>query len=182
MNLSEQSNFKIVDAHVTKPKGGSLRVVLQKKNSVRHISESVESILSLEQQGYWHQPQTYHKLLDLIYEQRCLLIEKLEEWKKERKKIIGFGASHSTTTLLYHFGIARFIEFIVDDNPVKHNTYSPGVHIPVFSTEKMYVKNPEIVLILSWQHQENIINRHKKFLRKGQIFVVPLPTLKMIPI
>ncbi|MBJ7279485.1 MAG: hypothetical protein JHD08_02760 [Candidatus Nanopelagicales bacterium] len=31
------------------------------------------------------------------------LIEKLSKLKREGKRIVGFGASHSTTTLTYHF-------------------------------------------------------------------------------
>ena len=40
-------------------------------------------------------------------------------------EIIAFGASHSTTTLLYLLEAKEIpIKFIVDDNFIKHNRYS----------------------------------------------------------
>ena len=30
--------------------------------------------------------------------------------------IVGFGASHSTTVLIYHFELRKFLKYIVDDN------------------------------------------------------------------
>ena len=38
-------------------------------------------------------------------------------------KIAGFGASHSTTILLHHFGLNKYINLIVDDNPLKHGLF-----------------------------------------------------------
>ena len=47
------------------------------------------------------------------------------------KTIAGYGASTTTTTLLYHFELVSRISFIVDDNPLKQGLFSPGAHIPV---------------------------------------------------
>ena len=40
--------------------------------------------------------------------------------------------------MMYHFGLESYIDYIVDDHPSKHGCYSPGQHIPVFSTTKIY--------------------------------------------
>ena len=77
--------------------------------------------------------------------------------KKNDSSIVGFGASHSTTILLHHFELQSYIKYLVDDNALKHGLYSPGFHIPVFSTTKIMNELPEYVLILAWQHQKNII-------------------------
>ena len=71
--------------------------------------------------------------------------------KQEGKSIAAFGAPTKATTLCYHFGIGRNeIDFIVDDNPLKQGLLSPGKHIPVYSSLKIYEKKPDFLLILAW--------------------------------
>ncbi len=178
--LSEQCHFRIVDAHLTKPKGGSLRVVMQKKHSVLNHSRAFENLLIFEKKGKWNQYKTYQILFEQLNVQKKFLIEQLNKWAKDGKTIIGLGASHSTTTLVYHFEIAKFIKYIVDDNKIKQNTYSPGHHIPVYSTSRMYEEKPAIVLLLAWQHQKAIIEKHKKYLRGDSSFIIPLPSFRII--
>ena len=108
------------------------------------------------------------------------MIKLLESIQAKGKSIIAFGASHSTTTLIYHFELGEYFDYIVDDNEAKHKQYSPGLHIPVFSTDKMYVDNPDYILILAWQHKDIICDRHSKFLENGGKFIVPLPNVCVV--
>ena len=93
---------------------------------------------------------------------------------------MGYGATHNTTTLMYHFELGKYIDFLVDDNPAKHGLYSPGHRLPVYPSEKLNENKPEYVLVLGWQHQETIINRNKRFLEEGGKFIIPLPELKVV--
>ena len=52
---------------------------------------------------------------------------------KMEKKIVGYGASHSSTLLVHQFDIRKYLDFIVDDNEIKHNTFSPNYKIPVYA-------------------------------------------------
>ena len=61
-----------------------------------------------------------------IKKEKQKLITQLNHFKKQNIKIAAIGASHSTTTLIYYFELYDYFEFIIDDNPKKHNTYSPG--------------------------------------------------------
>lgn len=65
--------------------------------------------------------------------------------------IIGYGAAAKGNTLLNFGRIA--LDYIVDDNPLKHGLYTPGQHIPIVSLDyinKKY-KNKTINWIpLSW--------------------------------
>ena len=99
----------------------------------------------------------------------------LRDIKSKGEKIIGFGASHSTTTLMYHFELAPYLDYLVDDNPLKHGTFSPGHHIPVYSSTKLYEENPPYVLVLAWQHQASIMEKHRALLDMGIKFITPLP-------
>ena len=115
----------------------------------------------------------------------------LESRKKEIKnflapiqlsceKIVGYGASHSTTTLLHHFELGDYLEFIVDDNQIKQGLYSPGFGLEVKSPESLYIDPPKVVLILAWQHALSIVERNRELLNSGVTFVTPLPELHIL--
>jgi hypothetical protein len=82
--------------------------------------------------------------------------------------------------LLYHFNIdSTIIDYIVDDNELKQNLYSPGKHIPIVSSKNIYEKKPDYLLILAWNFAESIIKNHEKFKEQGGKFIIPLPSLKV---
>ena len=104
----------------------------------------------------------------------------MSEIKAKVKKIAGYVASHSVTTVLYYFGLGNEIDFIVDDNEKKQGTYSPGFHIPVFPSTALYEKKPDYVVILAWRFSKQIIKKHKKFLDEGGHFITILPECSII--
>ena len=82
---------------------------------------------------------------------------------------------------MYQFGIdEKMIDFIIDDNPLKQGLYSPGRHIPVYSSEKIYEKNPDYLIILAWNFSQSIMKKHQKFNDNGGHFIIPLPKLEVI--
>ena len=178
--LFNQYGLEIIDAQKTKPKGGSIRVVAQKQNGLREILPSVAMIIKSENESKIYQHELYRDLGESLQALRLELTKLLKRLKSKGKSIVAFGASHSTTTLIYHFELGDFFDYIVDDNEAKHGQYSPGLHIPVFSTDKMYVDRPDYILILAWQHKDIICERHSKFIGNGGKFIVPLPNLYIV--
>ena len=77
--------------------------------------------------------------------------------KNKSKIIIGYGAPAKATTALNFFGISKEIDFIVEDNKLKHNKFIPGVKIAIKSKSSIKSKN-HTLLILAW----NFFNEIKK--------------------
>ena len=81
---------------------------------------------------------------------------------------------------MYHFAIKpEVIDYIIDDSPLKQGLFTPGMHIPVYSSEKLYEKNPDYVIILAWNFAASIMKRHQKIKDLGTHFIIPLPKLKV---
>ena len=77
--------------------------------------------------------------------------------KKKGKKIIGYGAPAKATTALNFFGIKDQLDFVVEDNKLKHNKFIPGVKIEI--KDKKIIKNKDnILIVLAW----NFFNEIKK--------------------
>ena len=141
---------------------------------------TVSKIVNNENKSNIYDLEMYRDFDATLQKLKLELTNLLHNIKSSGKSIIALGASHSTTTLIYHFELANYFEYIVDDNKAKHNHYSPGLHIPVFETDKMYDEKPDYVLILAWQHSDVICERHSKFVNNGGIFIVPLPSVSLI--
>jgi hypothetical protein len=178
--LFESCGLELIQAQKTSPKGGSIRVIGQLKAGKRQLDGSVQRIVMEERKQGMCDPETYREFSAVIAASRDRTLELLEGIKAEGKRVVGFGASHSTTTLIYHFGLGPYIEYLVDDNPLKHGRYSPGYHIPVFSSQKLYEDLPDYAIILGWQHQKSIMERHAKYLMTNGHWIVPLPQLQIL--
>jgi hypothetical protein len=101
------------------------------------------------------------------------------ELKKNGASIAGYGAPTKATTLLTHFRLGGVLDFLVDDNPLKQNLYSPGLHIPVYPAVELYRRKPDYLLILAWNFAENIMERHQAFRAQGGRFILPMPEPKI---
>ena len=70
--------------------------------------------------------ETYQKFGEKVYKIRENVLKNIKKLKRKNKIIIGFGAPAKATTALNFFGIRNEIDFIVEDNKLKHNKFVPG--------------------------------------------------------
>ena len=90
--------------------------------------------------------------------------------------IAGFGAPTKATTLMAHFKLDKTVlDFIVDENPLKQNLYTPISHIPIFPADALYTLRPNYVIILAWNFAEPIMKTHKAYMKNGGKFILPMP-------
>lgn len=160
-------------------KGGSIRGFAQLAGGPRTVDSSVRELLELETSIGLDKPQIYHDLFARLEGLKNELHRLLADLKAEGKSIAGYGASASVTTLIHHFEIAEFLDFIVDDDPRRQGLYSPGYHIPVVSKVALAEKKPDYVVVLAWQYATPIMTKNESFTTAGGKFIVPLPTLKV---
>ena len=100
---------------------------------------------------------TYEDFGEKIKKLRENVVKNINALKKRNKKIIGFGAPAKATTALNFFGISNEIDFVIEDNKLKHNKFIPGVLIPI--KDKNYLKDKNnLIIVLAW----NFYNEIKK--------------------
>lgn len=179
-NVFSRSGLELIHVEKALPKGGSIRAVGQLKSGFRKIDTSIDRTIDEEQRVGMRKIDTYQKFALRLTELKMQLLSRLSQLKSAGKTIVGFGASHSTTTLIYHFEIARFIDYLIDDNTMKQGLYSPGCHLPVYSSVKLHEDKPDYVVILAWQHQASITAKHQQYLDNGGHWIIPLPQLQII--
>ena len=161
-------------------KGGSLRVYAKRRDGKWGVDVSVKTMELHETDNQVGLPEKYREFAGVLLRKKKTLLDLLEQVTLEGSAIVGYGASHSTTTLVHHFGLGKYLQYIVDDNKGKVDSYSPGFGLKVKSPNVLYEDRPEYVVILAWQHSVAILERSRELFRLGIKIILPLPTLKIL--
>jgi hypothetical protein len=177
--LFEQNGLKIVDAEIVETKGGSLKCFVE-HNKNQEVSSNILEITNTENSRNLYETNIYTNYMDKINIQKNLILESLQNIINEGKIVYGYGASNTTTTLLHHFEISKYFDYIIDDNVIKIGRYSPHFHIPVVSSDIIYENRPDYIVIFAWRFADIIMSQHQKFLENGGKFIIPLPNFEII--
>jgi SAM-dependent methyltransferase len=174
-------DMTLFDVARTGTKGGSIRAFAQPMSTAkRPKSERLQALMVEETRRQITQPQIYRDWFAVIESRKRQVMAYLDRAIREGKTVAAYGASTTTTTLLYHFELTSRIGFIVDDNALKQGLFSPGAHIPVLPSEALAARKPDVVVILAWIYADPIVARNAAFIRDGGTFLVPLPVAKTI--
>ena len=176
----QRHGLELVDVLRVPTKGGSLRYTIQLAGGPRKTAPIVGELLALEAQQGLDQPEMFRAFNNRIERAKADTLAVLQKLKAEGKSVAGYGASATTTTLVYHFGMGGLIDYLVDDYPAKQGTFSPGLHLPVLPSEALYERRPDAVVVMAWRYYEPIMRRHQKYSAQGGKFIVPMPELKIL--
>ena len=168
----KQQKMSLIDVLRVDTKGGSLRYYASNSSADNSTTLNVDDWLKLENKKGLCEVARYDQYAEKILKGKADLNIFLSDYKKE--SVIGYGASATSTTLIYHYDLSSKLDCLVDDNPAKVSTFSPGLNIPVCETKEIYRAGVEVVVILAWRYAKEIIRKHSRF--KG-VFVIPLPEL-----
>ena len=154
INFFKQFGAKIYKAEEIDTHGGSLRVYIRKDNKVK-IDNSIKKLLKKEEMFGMKKFKTYQDFGKKVYNIRDNVIKNIKKLRKTNSKIIGYGAPAKATTALNFFGIKDEIDFIVEDNQLKHNKFIPGVKIEIKNKNK--IKNKDnTMIVLAWNFFQDI--------------------------
>ncbi len=160
VNFFNQLNGKIFRSEKIDTHGGSLRIYVTKNKKVKP-ENSVKKMLDEEEKFGIKKFKTYQEFGEKVYKIRENVRKNLKKIKEKNNLIIGFGAPAKATTALNFFGITNEIDFIVEDNKLKHNKYIPGVKIPIKS--KAIIKDKKnTMIVLAWNFYKEIKENNLK--------------------
>ncbi len=153
-NFFNRLNGKIYRSERIDTHGGSIRIYVSKDKN-KKIEKNVTKLIAEENKFGIKKFETYKKFGEKVYKIRENILKNFNKLKKNQKKIIGYGAPAKATTALNFYGISDQIDFIVEDNFLKHNKFIPGVKIPIKSKENVKNNNNTMV-VLAWNFYKDI--------------------------
>lgn len=179
--LATRLRFHIVDLIQTPIHGGSIRFFL-KKGISKH-SKKVTTLIRKEKESGLFDIQTYKRFAKNVAKNRNDLRKLVSDFKKKKKKVIGYGASAKGNTMLNYFKLN--LDYIVDDNPLKWGLVTPGRNIPIKSPRVLQKEQENLyIIIMSWNFYKEIVSKIKKLrgnkYHDSAILYIPKVTLNPI--
>lgn len=172
--LLAQFGLKLFDVTESPISGGSL-VVYFSKNS-RDPMPSLKRMFDYEATIEINTSAPWRKFAAQCEQHKKTLRALVEQEKRGNKRMIGYGASARSSTLLNYCGIDRhYLEFIADKNNLKRGRYTPGTNIQIVSPEDAFAIRPDCVLLLAWNFKDEVLKQISNDYQWHGRVIIPLP-------
>ncbi len=176
----DRHGLELIDIDRVPIQHGSLIGKVQLKGAGRPVGESVKALLELEVTRGLDKIETLKQFAEKIRQQRERTTRLVEEWRRSKVSVAGYGAARSGPTLISQLGLTGAIEYIVDDHPQKVNHFSSGDGIPILPTAELCRRMPVYTVILAWVHAAKIIESNREYLERGGRFVILCPETRVV--
>ena len=160
--LMRRYGMRLYKTEHLKTKGGSIRYYCTRYYAGRNQNEVEDDDERL------YEKETYVEFTRKIETEKQKTLGFVRHAKAKGARIAGFGACISGTTLLYNSDLGPYLDFLIDDNPAKVGTFSPGLHLRVMETGAAL--DVDYVLCLAWRFAEDFKRAHPHVK-----LIVPLP-------
>jgi SAM-dependent methyltransferase len=162
------------DVEASPISGGSLVVYFSKTSRPR--TAGYDAMLTRERDLGVGRAEPWREFAARSQRHATALLELVESRRAAGQRVIGYGASARSSTLLNFCGInARHLEVIADRAPLKHHTYTPGTDIPIVPPAEAFATRPDVVLLLGWNFRDEILEQMRtEHGWRGEV-IVPLP-------
>ena len=177
--LVERCGLVLSDVFKTDIHGTSYVFVITKNGHLNN--SSVEDMLKFEKSEGLYDILKYPEYALRCYNTAFDLKNLINIHRAEGYSVIGYGAAAKGMTLLNFAAIE--LDYIIDDNPLKQNLYTPGMNIPIYGSEKLLEldESDRVLFVpLAWNFFNEIKTRIKnKRNINTDIFVKYFPNITL---
>ena len=180
IKLFSYYNFTVTDVERGTRYGGNILVHVTKGKN-RNVSESVESLLKLEEKSGLYKIETYEKFADRVKQAKNDFMNFILKIKSEGKTIVGNSCPGRSVTLLNYYGVdSELLPYIAEQpTSLKLDKFLPGKHMPIINNEILIKEQPDYVVLLAWHYAKPIMDQLKERGLKSN-FIIPLPDMTLL--
>ena len=165
--IFKKFDLELIDAYPQITHGGSMRYVIGRKKN-RDISKKIKLLIKKELSMNLNNIKSCIEFKNNCEKSKEKFKNKLITFKEKGFKICGYAAAAKSTTLLNYCNINdNLIDYIADSTDEKVGKFSPGMHIPIVSIDHFRKNPPDIAVLFSWNHKNEILKKEKNFMEKG---------------
>ncbi len=183
--LLGEAGLGVVRAELNDMNGGSLRLFIRRAGRFGPQGKDAEALQRLRIREFemaldGSEPyERFAAATEHVGDELASVCRKLVE---DGKTIHIYGASTKGNTILQYAGIDRaMVPYAADRNPDKHGSETIGTGIPIISEEQSRELKPDYYLALPWHFMDEFLQREQEFLDRGGRFIVPMPTVRIVP-
>lgn len=179
-NLFQRHGLFIQDVERIPIHGGSLRLLVANAG-LKQQGVNMKRLLGEERAWGVDRLEFYRGFTRQVENLKVSLRDLLLQLKREGKRIAAYGAAAKGSVLLNYFGIGPdILDFVADRSTYKQEHYMPGVHLPIYPSEKLLEMMPDYVLLLAWNITDEIMEQQAEYQQRGGQFVIPIPEVKIV--
>jgi hypothetical protein len=180
--LAERAGLKLLDVELNDTNGGSFRVTAGQPGGPHKADEHGLKKLLLAEAGLGLSTLgPYERFKERVFKHRDDLLAAFRGFKKDKKKVFGYGASTKGNVLLQFCGLtAKDIPMIAEVNEDKFGCVTPGSRIPIVAEAEARAKKPDYFMVLPWHFKDGIVKREQEYLKSGGKLLLPLPKIEVI--
>jgi len=170
-NFFDKLGLQIINVEKVNTHGGSIRVYIGGQSHTK--CSSVNQFIKREIDFGLNKLETYKNFSKKIEKCKEESVSKIQSLKSEGKSIVGYGSPAKATTVLNYYGIdSKSIDYIIEDNELKHGKLLPGVRIPIKGKNGTLDENPpDNILVLAWNFFDYIKENNKELVNRGCEFI-----------
>lgn len=174
MNLLRQYGLAAFDVSLSPISGGSIVLYVSRKE--KEPSSFLKNMLAEEEKLGYNTLERWEVFAKTVERHREDLLSIIKSRLEAGKRIIAYGASARSSTMLNYCGIGRkMIPVVIDQNSLKQGYLTPGSHMRIGSTEMILEEKPDVILLLAWNFKDEIMDiLRNRYGYKGEI-IIPLP-------
>ncbi len=195
--LADRQGLQILKYEITPIHGGSCFATMMKKSSKRApavAGSTLTDAIALDGQRRAMTDAYYVEYRQRVMSTRDWIAKVLESAHARGIQIAGYGAAAKGIVLLNYVLEKRpkfDFSFVVDDAPLKQNTFCPGTRIPVKPTAEL--ANVEcdkdlLLVVFSWNFWDEIrsrivramVSQHKRCHREFVWVLLPFPEQRLL--
>ena len=175
--ILDKFDLEIFDIENISTHGGSNRYFIKKKqNKFYNTKKKVKDEINKELRYGLNNFATYKRFARKVKLSKIKLLNIFRKIKNQKKKIVGYGATAKSCTVLNYCGInKKNIEYFYDTTSYKINKYLPGSKILVKKYKKLSRNEVDYVFLGAWNFKNEIFKKEKKFIKDGDKFISHIP-------
>jgi len=177
-NIASRYGLKAFDLNESPISGGSFVVYFAFDS--RDESQSLIAARAYEEKIQVNSLKSWQNFSELSREHiakfRSLVLTSVDA----KKKVVGFGASARSSTLLNAARLSsKQISVIADNNEWKQGLFAPGSAIQIVSPQEAFALMPDIVVLLAWNFKSELLSQLKSIGFHGDV-ILPLPGMPYV--
>jgi methylation protein EvaC len=177
---AQRFGFELVDVEPLPVHGGELRYTLA-RSGARHPAPAVADILARELEQGLAERSTLDGFAQAVRRTRSDLLALLQRLREEGKRVVGYGATAKSATVMNYCGIGPdLVSFVCDSTPAKQGRLTPGSHVPIRPPEAFADLYPDYALLFAWNHAEEIMAKEREFREAGGRWIRYVPEVSIV--
>ncbi|WP_329520742.1 class I SAM-dependent methyltransferase [Spirillospora sp. NBC_01491] len=172
--------FELVDVERLPVHGGEIRCTVARAGR-RPPAPAVAALLAREDALGRTSGPAFRGLATAARRIRDDLLTLLRTLRADGRRVVGYGATAKSATVLNYCGIGPgLVPFVCDSTPEKQGRLTPGSHLPVRPPAAFSDPYPDYAVLFAWNHAQEIMMKEQAFHAAGGRWILYVPDVHLV--